>query len=555
MKKLLLILCLGGFSQVALAQQSKDVPAQHSDTKSPGDDIKKRLDELEKRTQEAEKKAAEAEKKAIEAEKRAIEAEKKSAGTKAAPTPTPTPSSTGNQSPGAGSKQTSGTNPTPAGDVKYVKTPDGKTVKMVNGKIVPESTPPAATSPATTSPAPTGDVKYVKTPDGKTVKMVNGKIVPETTNQATTPATSATPPATGDVKYVKTPDGKTVKMVNGKIVPEEGASNSSSENKSAVTGEVKYVKTPDGKVIKMVNGKPVPEAPAANPTTTTTQPVSTNPKEPKLIAPDVGKTMKQPAGAATTTPSATKPTETPVETPLPAAGPTIITRKVDPSRPSNMTITADTDCKIKINGKELAPLKAGVPFAYKGHWGDNTVDAELMDKSDHFSEKIFVDADKFTYMVRFVKPEKLLKFINDNKIDMVKEVLKNNPTVVNPKDEFEFSPLALACEKGKMEIVQLMLDNGADLKLAGNAQCLLNASMNGHTDIARLLIEKGMNINQKFENNWTLLHHATQKGKMDIITLLLEKGVDVTAKNDKGETAKDIAYENGMIELARMLGN
>jgi ankyrin repeat protein len=220
-----------------------------------------------------------------------------------------------------------------------------------------------------------------------------------------------------------------------------------------------------------------------------------------------------------------------------------------------MTITADTDCKIKINGKELAPLKAGVPFTYKGHWGDNTVDAELMDKSDHFSEKIFVDADKFTYMVRFVKPEKLLKFINENKIDMVKEVLKNNPTVVNPKDEFEFSPLALACEKGKTEIVQIMLDNGADLKLAGNAQCLLNASMNGHTEIARLLIDKGMNINQKFENNWTLLHHATQKGKMDIISLLLEKGVDVTAKNDKGETAKDIAYENGMIELARMLGN
>jgi len=499
MKNLLLILFCLGLAKSAWSQQPKTTPQQQSGTKTETEDLKKRLEELEKRTKEAEKKAVEAEIKALEAEKRAIEAEKKNSGMKPSSSPTPLP---------------------------------GETNQKLN-------------SSNQTSSA--GDVKYVKTPDGKTVKMVNGKIVPETNS---TGAGISQPPA--DVKYVKTPDGKTVKMVNGKIVPEEGTNTPSSENKSAVTGDVKYVKTPDGKTVKMVNGKIVPEPASSAPVSTTTQPVSTNPKEPKLIAPDVGKTMKQPAGAGTST--GTKAPETPSETPIAPSGPTIITRKVDSSRPSTLTITTDTDCKIKINGKELAPLKAGVPFLYKAHWGDNSVDAELIDKSDHFSEKIFVDADKFSYMVRFVKPEKLLKFITENKVDMVKEVIKNNPAAVNPKDEFEFSPLALACEKGKKEIVEIMLQNGADLKLTGNSQCLLNACMNGHTEIARLLIENGMNINQTFENNWTVLHHATQKGKMDIINLLLEKGVDVSVKNNKGETAKDIAYDNGMIELARMLG-
>lgn len=498
----------------------------HAQSNSTDAELKKKIEELERKNKEAERRAA-------EAEKKVQELEKKSTQTITQPS---APATTKSATPKTGD------------DVKYVKTPDGKTVKMVNGKIVPDATnggTSATTQETKPQSAVTGDVKYVKGPDGKMLKMVNGKIVNETTETPTAPTTKS---ESGDVKYVKGPDGKMLKMVNGKIVKDEAVPAVEKQNSPNPT-DVQIVKSPDGKKLNLVNGKPATpeELKAAEESGKNKNQVSTVP--PKPFAPDIGKVTRMPNDNTQKEGSKSGSTSTQEQ----PSAPPIVQRKVDTSRPSIMNINADSDCIVKINGKEIPPIKAGTPVTYKAHWGENTIDAFLQDRSDKISEKIFIDADKFTYAIRFVKPEKLLKFITENKVEAVQQIVQNDPQVLNPKDEFEFSPLALASEKGKTDIVKFMLDKGADVKLPGNSQSLLNAAMNGHTEIARMLIEKGMDVNQKFENGWTLLHHATQKGKMEVITLLLEKGVDVSIKNDQGNTAKDLAYENGMLDLAKML--
>ena len=43
------------------------------------------------------------------------------------------------------------------------------------------------------------------------------------------------------------------------------------------------------------------------------------------------------------------------------------------------------------------------------------------------------------------------------------------------------------------------------------------ASQNGHKDIVELLIEKGIDINQKCKNGFNALHLASIKGHKDIV--------------------------------------
>eukprot|EP00919_Chromeraceae_sp_WS-2016_P035372 GHVR01083798.1.p1 GENE.GHVR01083798.1~~GHVR01083798.1.p1 ORF type:complete len:108 (-),score=7.71 GHVR01083798.1:148-471(-) len=58
---------------------------------------------------------------------------------------------------------------------------------------------------------------------------------------------------------------------------------------------------------------------------------------------------------------------------------------------------------------------------------------------------------------------------------------------------------------------------------------LIRASEGGHTDIARLLIDKGADVNSE-DNNGTPLICASKGGHTDIARLLIDKGVDVNTE-------------------------
>jgi ankyrin repeat protein len=72
--------------------------------------------------------------------------------------------------------------------------------------------------------------------------------------------------------------------------------------------------------------------------------------------------------------------------------------------------------------------------------------------------------------------------------------------------------------------------------------CLHFATQEGHTEIAKLLIEKGAGVNAKDKyNENTPLHMAVQEGYTEIAKLLIEKGADVNTLNKDGNTPLHIA--------------
>ncbi|GJQ79187.1 hypothetical protein Trydic_g11770 [Trypoxylus dichotomus] len=80
---------------------------------------------------------------------------------------------------------------------------------------------------------------------------------------------------------------------------------------------------------------------------------------------------------------------------------------------------------------------------------------------------------------------------------------------------------------------------------------LFTASIHGHEDLIKSLIEYGANVN-KFENDFTLhfsLAANRKTGCYNIAKLLLEKRADVNAKASKGFTALHIAAIHGHLDI------
>ena len=62
------------------------------------------------------------------------------------------------------------------------------------------------------------------------------------------------------------------------------------------------------------------------------------------------------------------------------------------------------------------------------------------------------------------------------------------------------------------------------------------ACQNGHVDVARLLLDKGADVNRANKNGWTPLSIACSKGHVDAVRLLLDKKgaeVDRAGEDDK----------------------
>ena len=105
--------------------------------------------------------------------------------------------------------------------------------------------------------------------------------------------------------------------------------------------------------------------------------------------------------------------------------------------------------------------------------------------------------------------------------------------------------LHLAAYNGMVQVAQVLLDHGADAKLeaerGGTALHLVSQgqynSQEQGVGIARLLLERGVDVNERQKNLYTPLHSAAFYGRLEIVQLLLVQGSDTNTENVWGETA------------------
>ncbi|MGH9411365.1 MAG: ankyrin repeat domain-containing protein [Vicinamibacterales bacterium] len=195
-------------------------------------------------------------------------------------------------------------------------------------------------------------------------------------------------------------------------------------------------------------------------------------------------------------------------------------------------------------------------------------------------------------------------------VERVRELLRNDPSLANTVGAHEGyylgagAPLSNAAAVGRMAIVQLLLDHGADPNLpeeqvAPKGKALYSAVYHGHYDIAKLLLERGAFPNPPVESSgdalwvsrewrpdkrmeelllsygatpqakqpeedWPTraydwlrispLHHAARKGDLNEATKLLDSGADLAARDEHlCSTPLAWAAKNGQVEMVKFL--
>ena len=99
-----------------------------------------------------------------------------------------------------------------------------------------------------------------------------------------------------------------------------------------------------------------------------------------------------------------------------------------------------------------------------------------------------------------------------------------------------------AAGQGNIEAIKQHVSAGTDLNAkepAGGSTPLIIAALIGQTEAAKLLIEKGANINAGNNEGSTALLIAAFFCRTETVKLLLSKGADMNAKNIRGETPLD----------------
>jgi len=119
----------------------------------------------------------------------------------------------------------------------------------------------------------------------------------------------------------------------------------------------------------------------------------------------------------------------------------------------------------------------------------------------------------------------------------------------------EFTLLHFAANFGDTNVTKLLLEEGAniDIKDQNKNTPLHLAASNGHTDIVKLLMEKEPDLSVVNKEGNTSLHLAASNGHTDIVKLLVEKGSDLSAVNKDGGTPLQIAFYNNHTETVKYL--
>lgn len=176
-------------------------------------------------------------------------------------------------------------------------------------------------------------------------------------------------------------------------------------------------------------------------------------------------------------------------------------------------------------------------------------------------------------------------------VELVQELIGTAPDTINFRDQDSFTPLIHAIVHSKLDCVEILLSQGADLTRLGpgehvplNLACqfasleilelLLQRSAemiadaeglfpqhlvarSGKAPQALLMLQKyGADLNQPDKlYQWTPLFHAASEGHVECLKTLLQCGVDVDVIDEKGLSAMYYATWEGHIECMTLLAS
>ncbi|XP_006817520.1 ankyrin repeat and KH domain-containing protein 1-like [Saccoglossus kowalevskii] len=149
----------------------------------------------------------------------------------------------------------------------------------------------------------------------------------------------------------------------------------------------------------------------------------------------------------------------------------------------------------------------------------------------------------------------LVDACTEGDVNAVRKLLDEGRSVHETTEEGE-SLLSLACSAGYYELAQVLLAmhaNVEDRGIKGDCTPLMESSSAGHTDIIRLLLAHGADINAQSSTGNTPLMYTCNGGHEDAVKVLLENGANLEDVNENGHTPLMEAASAGHLGVAKIL--
>ncbi|XP_067890113.1 ankyrin repeat domain-containing protein 49 [Heterodontus francisci] len=148
-------------------------------------------------------------------------------------------------------------------------------------------------------------------------------------------------------------------------------------------------------------------------------------------------------------------------------------------------------------------------------------------------------------------PASLLLWASEkNQVSIVSRLLSENPSLVNVKDDDDYTPLHRAAYSDHIEVVRELIAHGANVhaRTVDGWTPLHSACKWNNAAIASFLLQHEADINAQTNSLQTALHLASgsKSTKETIELLLMNRYINSDLKNNLGETAYDVAWRTNI---------
>ncbi|MHC4740827.1 MAG: ankyrin repeat domain-containing protein [Planctomycetota bacterium] len=137
----------------------------------------------------------------------------------------------------------------------------------------------------------------------------------------------------------------------------------------------------------------------------------------------------------------------------------------------------------------------------------------------------------------------------------LKAMLDRRPDLIEERGDMGATPLHTAAEQGHAEIMKLLIERGMDPSQADwIARSPLHvAAAKGHAEAVAALLEGGAKHSPGNHQSDTPLHLAADAGHVDVVRILIEAGADINDKDYRNQTPLDRARDRGRKKVVELL--
>ena len=113
------------------------------------------------------------------------------------------------------------------------------------------------------------------------------------------------------------------------------------------------------------------------------------------------------------------------------------------------------------------------------------------------------------------------------------DIHKKDSEIDELKNDYDYiraaSPIVIACDIGNYNIVEMLLENGANINDTNECEItpIMKASIYNHTNIIELLLSKGVDIHAQNMNGATAILYASLHSQKEAIQLLMANGASI----------------------------